>query len=153
MSSWDQTNRRQKLGFGLEKQKENQPYYQRLLSLPVLPLNYFMEQQHSLFVLAFLGLGRDDVPALGVIANFHKNRTFRGCRLSSYKQQQQPNLYKFSSLFFLEQTPKYIYWKWDIQSSYCLYSAMLYSIMQKKGPYSLAIHNLLSCKFLRLHLG
>ncbi len=44
MSSWDQANRRQKLGFGLEKQKENQPYYQRLLSLTVLPLNYFMVQ-------------------------------------------------------------------------------------------------------------
>ncbi len=43
MSSWDQANRRQKLGFGLEKQKENQPNYQRLLSLTVLPLNYFMD--------------------------------------------------------------------------------------------------------------
>ncbi len=42
MSSWDQANRRQKLGFGLDKQKENQPNYQRLLSLTVLPLNYFM---------------------------------------------------------------------------------------------------------------
>ncbi len=42
MSSWDQANRPQKLGFGLEKQKENQPNYQRLLSLTVLPLNYFM---------------------------------------------------------------------------------------------------------------
>ncbi len=42
MSSWDQANRRQKLGFGLENQKENQPNYQRLLSLTVLPLNYFM---------------------------------------------------------------------------------------------------------------
>ncbi len=42
MSSWDQANRRQKLGFGLEKQNENQPNYQRLLSLTVLPLNYFM---------------------------------------------------------------------------------------------------------------
>ncbi len=42
MSSWDQANRRQKLGFGLEKQKENQPNYQRLLSLTILSLNYFM---------------------------------------------------------------------------------------------------------------
>ncbi len=42
MPSWDQANRRQKLGFGLEKQKENQPNYQRLLLLTVLPLNYFM---------------------------------------------------------------------------------------------------------------
>ncbi len=42
MSSWDQANRRQKLEFGLEKQKDNQPNYQRLLSLTVLPLNYFM---------------------------------------------------------------------------------------------------------------
>ncbi len=42
MFSWDQANRRQKMGFGLEKQKENQPNYQRLLSLTVLPLTYFM---------------------------------------------------------------------------------------------------------------
>ena len=31
-----------KTWFGLEKQKENQPNYQRLLLLTVLPLNYFM---------------------------------------------------------------------------------------------------------------
>jgi hypothetical protein len=31
-----------KIWFGLENQKENQPNYQRLLLLTVLPLNYFM---------------------------------------------------------------------------------------------------------------
>ncbi len=47
MTSWDHANRRQKLGFGLEKKKENQPNYQRLLSLTVLPLNYFMPKANK----------------------------------------------------------------------------------------------------------
>ncbi len=40
-SSWDEAKTR----FGLEKQKENQPNYQRLILLTVLPLNYFMEKR------------------------------------------------------------------------------------------------------------
>ncbi len=45
-----------KTWFGLENQKENQPNYQRLLSLTVLPLNYFMVlrlERHDKFWIIF----------------------------------------------------------------------------------------------------
>ncbi len=62
MSSWDQANRRQKLGFGLEKYKENQPNYKRLLSLIVLPLNYFMSDvlQSSMGESSLCGAGDEE---------------------------------------------------------------------------------------------
>ncbi len=47
---WGQANKGGKTWFGLEKQKENKPNYQRVKTIPlltVLPLNYFMLYTHD----------------------------------------------------------------------------------------------------------